>query len=164
MEPQQGTKTWQWVITVIVVIALIIVGIMVFGSKKTTPVTEETQTPSATTGTDSIVISDQFPGNVVYVSTVSASKPVWVAIHEDKDGQPGAVMGYAHYDAGTNPGGKITLSKSTVDGKTYYAVMHTDDGDSTFDATKDAPTEDAKGNVIMRVFHASSLAGSQIKG
>ncbi len=168
MEPQQsGIKTWQWVVTVIVIIALIVIGILVFGNKKSAPSTTgetATTTETATTGAiNSIIMSDQFPGNVVYLSSVQSNQPVWVAIHKDKAGQPGDIIGYAHFDAGVNPG-KITLSESTVDGMTYYAMMHSDNGDATFDATKDAPLTDSNGNIIMRVFKASAAANAEIKG
>ncbi len=167
MEPQQGIKTWQWVVTVIVIIALIVIGILVFGNKKSSPSTTDntatTTNTTATTGTNSIVISDQFPGNVIYISSVQAAQPVWIAIHKDNNGQPGAIIGTTHFDAGINPG-KVTLSESTIDGRTYYAMMHSDDGTGTFSSTADAPLMDANGNVIMRPFKASSAANAQIKG
>ncbi|MFA6458946.1 MAG: hypothetical protein WCV79_00930 [Candidatus Paceibacterota bacterium] len=165
MEPQSGIKTWQWVVTVIVIIALIVIGILVFGNKKAAPSTPDTTaTPTAAVGTtNSIVLSDQFPGNVVYLSSVQAAQPVWVAIHKDNNGQPGAIIGYAQFDKGISPG-KITLSESTIDGMTYYAMLHSDDGDTTFDATKDVPLTDASGNIIMRLFKASASANAQIKG
>lgn len=165
MEPQSGVRAWQWVVTVIVIIALIVIGIYVFGGKNTeAPVTSnESPATSPTASANRIIINDQFPGNVVYVSSVQASQPVWVAIHKDNNGQPGDVIGSAHADAGISPL-KIKLKQSTVDGAVYYAVMHTDDGDNTFDATKDVPLKDENGNVIMKIFHASASANAEIKG
>lgn len=165
MEPNTGIKTWQWVVTVIVIIALIVIGILVFGNKKTTPSTNGgNATTTATAGSqNSIVLSDQFPGNVVYVSSVQASQPVWVAIHKDNAGQPGDIIGSAHFDAGISPG-RVNLTTSTIDGMTYYAMLHADDGDATFDPSKDLPLKDSNGNIIMRVFKASSSANAQIKG
>lgn len=163
--PQSGVKVWQWVVTVIVIIALIVIGILVFGSKKSSTTLPEENTPNTTTttGTNSIIMSDQFPGNVVYISSVQSTSPVWVTIAEDNDGMPGNIIGKARFEAGINPG-KITLTKSTVDGQSYYAIMNSDDGDNTFDATKDVPLKDAKGNVIMKIFRATSTANIQIKG
>ena len=165
MQPEQsGIQTWQWVVTVVVIIALIIIGIFVFGNKKVeAPVAgEETTTPTTQTA-NSIVMSNQFPGNVVYISSVQPANAGWVAIHKDNAGQPGTVIGYASVAAGTSPV-KVTLSQPTIDGGVYYAVMYSDDGDGRFDVTKDQPLKDASGNVIMRLFHASSTANAEIKG
>jgi hypothetical protein len=166
MQPESsGIKTWQWVITVVVIVALIIIGIFVFGNKKTeTPAPgEETASTSAAQSANGIVMSDQFPGNVVYISSVQLNASEWVAIHGDNKGQPGDVIGYASVSSGTNPV-KVTLTKSTVEGGVYYAVLHSDDGDGKFDVAKDLPLKDSDGNVIMRIFHATATANIGIKG
>ncbi len=168
MEPQaSGVKTWQWVVTVIVIIALIVIGILVFGSSKTeAPAT----TDQTTVGTDTaslslnrIVMSDQYPGNVVYLSSVQVQNPSWVVIQSDKNGQPGEILGSAHFDKGINPG-NIKLTKPTVEGGTYYAVIYTDDGSGKFNAVTDVPLKDGNGNVIMKIFHASATADINLKG
>ncbi len=168
MEPQAtGVKTWQWVVTVIVIIALIVIGILVFGSSKTEAPATTDQTASTTDiGTlalNRIVMSDQYPGNVVYLSSVQVENPSWVVIQSDKNGQPGDIIGSAHFDKGINPG-KITLTKPTVEGGTYYAVIYTDDGAATFNAVTDLPLKDSNGNVIMKIFHASASADINLKG
>ncbi|MFA6554051.1 MAG: hypothetical protein WCS89_00935 [Candidatus Paceibacterota bacterium] len=168
MEPQSGIKTWQWVVTVIVIVLLIIIGIKVFSGKggAEAPVTTD-ETPITTDdqigAINRIIMSDQFPGNIVYISTVQVSSPSWVVIQADNAGTPGKVIGSARFAAGINPG-KITLTQSMVDGNTYYAVIYTDSGAKAFDATKDLPLKDAKGNVIMRVFKATSSADAGLKG
>jgi hypothetical protein len=168
MEPQSGIKTWQWVVTVIVIIVLIIIGIMVFGNKKTdeTGLTDQ-NTPVVDTTTPAevnrIVMSDQFPGNVVYLSSVTLANGGWVEIHADKNGQPGEYVGSAYFEKGINPG-KITLTKPTVEGGISYAMLHSDDGDKKFDATKDLPIKDSKGNIVMKLFRASAAVGAGVKG
>jgi len=168
MEPSSGIKTWQWVVTVIVIIVLIIIGILVFGGKgSSTPGTDQTGTASTTvdntTALNRITMTDQYPGNVVYLSSVQVAQPSWVVVQADNNGQPGAIIGSAHFAAGINPG-KITLSKPMTDGATYYAVIYTDDGASAFNAATDKPMTDTNGNVIMHVFHASSSVGAGLKG
>ena len=163
-----GTRTWQWVVTIIVIIVLIIIGILVFGGKKTAdvPVTTDDNTPTTTdtiASANRIVMSDQYPGNVVYLSSVQMGQPGWVEVHADANGQPGAIIGSTYFDKGINPG-KVTLTKPMVEGGTYYAMIHTDDGDKKFDPTKDLPLKDSSGNIIMKVFHASASVGSEIKG
>lgn len=166
MEPQGGIKTWQWVVTVIVILALIVIGVMVFGDKGTeTPVVTDDETPvvTDTTAVNRIVMSDQYPGNVVYLSSVQVANPSWVAIHTDSAGVPGKVIGSAKFEAGINPG-KITLTQPMVDGATYYAVIYNDVAESGFDVTKNTPLKDSKGQVIMKVFKASASVGVDFKG
>ncbi len=168
MQPSSGIKTWQWVVTIIVIIILIIIGVLVFGGKGSqAPVTGDESMATTTadqSAANRIVMSDQYPGNVVYLSSVQLTKPGWVVIHKDNKGQPGDIIGSAHFDAGINAGGKITLSGSTVEGGTYYAMIHSDDGDGIFNAAKDLPLKDARGNIIMHVFHASASVGAGLKG
>lgn len=159
MEPNQGIKTWQWVVTVIVIIILIVLGYYLFKGNDTEQVTE---TPSDTTevSTDAnevnrIVVSDQYPGNVVYISSVQLANGGWVNIHKNDAGKPGAIIGSQYFESGINPG-KITLTEKTVDGGMYYAAIHSDDGDKKFDAKKDLPMKDGRGNVIMKLFRATT--------
>ena len=168
MNPNQsGIKSWQWIVTVIVIIVLIIIGIMIFGNKKTdtsdmmTDATHDDASMSA--GLNRVSLLDQYPGNVVYVSTVQLSAPGWVVIHADNHGQPGDIIGSAYFDKGINPG-KITLTKPMLDGSTYYAMIHSDDGDKKFNASKDLPLKNSVGSIIMQIFHASSSVGNEIKG
>lgn len=167
MNPNEsGIKTWQWVVTAIVIIVLVVIGIMVFGNKSSqAPATDDTTTTSQTgqTGVNRIVMSDQYPGNVVYLSSVQLAQPGWVVVQADNNGQPGTVLGSTHFGAGINTG-KVTLSQPTVEGGTYYAVLYTDDGTGTFNPATDKPLTDANGNVIMQIFHASASVGAGLKG
>ena len=155
-----------WVITAVVVIVLIIVGIFVFGGKKSATTTEEPATSGDASSTPAaanrVVVSDQFPGNIVYLSSVQLANAGWVVIHKDNAGTPGAIIGSAWFEKGINPG-KITLTESTKEGATYYAMIHSDNGDKKFDAAKDLPLKDANGNVIMKMFKATATA-TEVKG
>ncbi len=169
MEPQSGIKTWQWVVTVIVIIVLIIIGIMVFGNKKTDVsdvglIDTASTTDTSISEANRIVMSDQFPGNVVYFSSITLANAGWVEIHKDNAGVPGVGIGTMYLEKGINPGGKITLTSPIVEGGIYYAMLHSDDGDKKFDATKDLPLKDSKGNIIMKLFRATSTADAGIKG
>ena len=166
MEPTSGVRTWQWVVTVIVIIVLIVIGVLVFGGKGSQAPATTTESPVTTetpTALNRVSMTDQYPGNVVYLNSVQLEKPGYVAIHKDNKGTPGDVIGYAHFDAGINPG-KITLSSPMVDGQMYYAMLHSDNGDSKFDPTTDAPLTDSNGSVIMKTFRATTAAGAGLKG
>jgi hypothetical protein len=166
---QSGIKTWQWVTTVIVIIVLIIIGIWVFGGKGAqAPVDNSVATDNSGANTvgaiNRIVMSDQYPGNVVYISSVQLANPGWVVIQADNAGQPGAILGEAYLGSGINPA-KVTLSSPMVDGGTYYAVLYDNAaGTQVFSASADKPLTDANGNIIMKVFHGSASVSSQTKG
>ena len=170
MNPNQssGIKTWQWVVTAIVIIIIIIAGFMIFGKSSSTTEQPADNTPSNTTDVslnagNKIIMNDQYPGNVVYISSVQLVNAGWVVIHADNAGQPGEIIGSAWANAGISPV-KVTLTKSMLDGKTYYAMLHSDDGDKKFNAAKDMPLKDSAGNIIMKIFHASSSVGGELKG
>ncbi len=168
MEPVQGgVKTWQWVVTVIVIIVLILLGYYMFTGKGTTTVDDTTNTTDsgliAGKDTNRVVVTDQFPGNIVYLSSVQLTNPGFVVVQKDNAGTPGDILGSQYFDKGINPG-KVTLKSSTTEGSLYYAVLYSDtDGNKMFDATKDMPLKDASGNVIMKTFRASSSV-TEIKG
>lgn len=167
MQPEtNGVKTWQWVVTVIVIIALILLGYYMFkgsDSVTTTDDTVETEESMETKDINRVVVTDQFPGNIVYLSSVQLSNPGFVVIKKDKAGTPGDVIGSQYFDKGINPG-KVTLKSSTVEGTSYYATLYADtDGNKIFDITKDMPLKDASGKEIMKAFRASSTV-TEVKG
>lgn len=167
-EQEGGVKTWQWAVTVIVIIVLIVLGYYMFkGNDAMTPNTDGTMNTDGTTMTDSkevnrVVITDQFPGNIVYVSTVQLANPGFVVIHKDNAGKPGDIIGSMYFDKGIS-NGKITLKTPTMEGGIYYAALHSDDGDKIFDVTKDLPIKDSVGQTIMKLFRASSTI-TEVKG
>lgn len=166
MDSSNGIKAWQWIVTVIVIIVLIIIGVLVFGSKNTDVTVDNpgtTTTPDTTVGINRIVMSDQYPGNIVYLSSVQFENGGWVVIHNDNAGKLGAIIGQSYFEKGINPG-RITLTQPTVEGGTYYAVLYKDDGDKKFDITKDLPLKDKAGSVIMKIFRAAASVGAEIKG
>jgi hypothetical protein len=169
MNPEQnGIKAWQWVTTVIVIIVLIIIGIWVFGNKGAqapidNSVTTDNTGATTTSALNRIVMSDQYPGNVVQLNSVQLANPGWVVIQANNAGQPGVILGETYFGSGINPG-KITLSQAMIDGGTYYATLYSDNGDQKFNVSTDKPLIDANGNIILKVFHASASVSSQIKG
>ncbi len=103
-------------------------------------------------GKNAIAVEDQVPGNQVTISTaVFDEGGGWVAIHEDRDGKPGNILGAQIFPAGETRSGFVNLLRPTVRG-VYYAMLHRDDGDREFNHAKDAPITDAAGSVIMMRF------------
>lgn len=105
-----------------------------------------------TGGESSVEASDQAAGKFVAVSVVIAEN-AWVAIHEDRGGQPGNVLGAQFFTAGENSG-NVDLLRETAKGNVYYAMLHHDDGDHKFDMAKDVVMKDASGMPIMARFMA----------
>ncbi len=162
MQPDNssGIKPWQWVVTIIVIVIIVILGYWLFSKNgsSSNQASQSESTPSATapasTEANSIVVTDQYPGNVVYISSVRLASPGFVVIQSDNGGTPGAVIGTQYFDAGINPG-KVTLSSPTVDGGLYYASLYLDSaGNQKFDITKDSLINDSHGSPITETFHA----------
>lgn len=162
MNENQGIKTWQWVVTVIVIIILIVLGYYLFkgNSTSTTDATPTVSPTSMDNEVNRVIVSDQFPGNVVFVSSVQLANGGWVVIHKDNAGRPGAVIGTAWSDAGINPV-KVTLTEKTLDGGVYYAMLHADNGDKKFDATKDVALKNDLGNEIIVKFNVTTNVTQQ---
>ncbi|NDE68428.1 hypothetical protein EB052_02370 [bacterium] len=166
MQPESN-NTGKWVVGIIVVIVLIILGFYTMSGSKSSTTDDQAAAPADTSATASalnrIVVTDQFPGNIVYVSSVQLVNPGFVVIHKDASGTPGAIIGSQWFDKGINPG-KVNLSSSTVENGVYYAMLHADtDGNGKFDAAIDKPLTDASGNPIMRMFRATASA-TEVKG
>ena len=166
MNPESnGVKTWQWVVTVLIIIVLIVLGYFMFrGDDNAQNIdVDTTASPTSTLDSNRITVTDQFPGNIVYVSSAQLANPGFVVVQKDNGGTPGASIGSQYFDKGTNPG-RVTLTENTMENGLYYAVLYTDtNGDKIFNATTDMPVKDASGNVIMRTFRATSSV-TEIKG
>ena len=164
MQPDNnsGIKPWQWIVTIIVIIIIVILGYWLFSQNGSSTSNQNatsnenvsSTTMPASTEANSLVVTDQYPGNVVYVSSVRLSAPGFVVIQKDNGGTPGAVIGTQYFPAGINPG-KVTLTSPTIDGGLYYASLYSDSvGNQTFDATKDSVINDSHGTPIIETFHA----------
>lgn len=106
------------------------------------------------TGKNTLDVSDQLAGSLVNLSSVALNEQGWVAIHEDADGEPGWILGATLVFAGERNNVAVELLRPTLAGKTYYAMLHHDDGDKMFDIKKDLPIKDSTGSVLMMKFVA----------
>ncbi|TSC78972.1 MAG: hypothetical protein G01um101433_32 [Parcubacteria group bacterium Gr01-1014_33] len=111
-------------------------------------------------GKNSVSVSDQVQGHTVKVESVSLEKTAWVVIHEDREGKPGNILGAHRFPAGSGSG-EVELLRDTAEGKVYYAMIHTDDGDGTFDYKKDVPLAGSSGAPLMVKFTATASAHIQ---
>ncbi|MBI5655104.1 hypothetical protein HZC53_05650 [Candidatus Uhrbacteria bacterium] len=100
-----------------------------------------------------IEVKDQPAGIEVKLDYVLLQKQGFVVIHEDKDGMPGAIIGSSELlNAGEMR--ETFVKVKTQTGKTYWAMLHADNGDKKFDAKTDAPVKDSKDAIVMAKFKA----------
>lgn len=122
-----------------------------------TPITPSTPStnpePVAVGGSNAIEAKDQPAGNMVEVNMITLSVTGWVAIHEDRDGGLGNILGAGRFEPGIYLG-EIALLRDTVAGGTYYAVLYQDNGDKVFDKATDAPIKNADEKIIQSMFKA----------
>lgn len=163
MEPNRtGISVTQWVIMAIVVVALVVFGVYMLTRGDKMPA----GTPSAVTTTqipqykNMVNITDQFPGNIVYITTVELAQDGFVVVYDGDPAQGGKVIGTTYLKAGVRPG-QVNLTTRTVDGRSYYVALYVDsNGNGVFDAT-DAPALGSTGAPVVQTFKATLLVGDK---
>jgi hypothetical protein len=107
-------------------------------------------------GDNGVLVNNQVPGSSVLINQVLLKGPGWVAIHDDVNGQPGRILGARLFDAGS-ANGIVQLLRNTVNGKSYFAVIHTDDGNyKNFTPKTDKVLTGSNGEIIMTKFEATT--------
>ena len=112
-----------------------------------------------TSTANSISVSNQKAGAEVTIDQVVLQNTGWVVIHEDSNGMPGKILGAQLFDPGTGSG-TVELLRGTLPGGTYYAMLHSDNGDRAFDPKKDLPLTDQGGAPIMQTFQTLPSDGT----
>ncbi|MFA5838471.1 MAG: hypothetical protein WC849_00835 [Candidatus Paceibacterota bacterium] len=91
---------------------------------------------------DSISVKNQPFGNIVVISELELKETVWVTIYESlEDGELGNILGAGVFDKGSYKNASIELLRGTEGESKYYVKLLKDDGDRTFDHTKDLPVK-----------------------
>jgi hypothetical protein len=86
-----------------------------------------------------LMIEDQPAGLEVFVKKIDLPKSGWLAIREDNGkGEPGNILGAQLFDPGMTSG-KVELLRNTEEGKIYYAMILSDNGDRAFIPKMDLP-------------------------
>lgn len=109
----------------------------------------------AMTSSDAILtIENQPAGKSVAIKNMNLAATAWVAIHDDRDGKPGDILGAKRYFA-TETSGTVPLLRATVAGKRYFAMVHKDNGNLAFEfKAGDAPLMNSAGEPVMAAFVA----------
>lgn len=106
------------------------------------------------TGETAVTVADQPAGAVVVVTNVMLPQGGWVVVHEEQNGAPSWVLGARRFPAGVTAMGEVELLRGTTAGGTYYAMLHADNGNGTFDLSDDKPLLGEDGKFIMGMFEA----------
>lgn len=134
-------------------------------NKNGTPVSEgsenDNEITELTSSEDSILVTDQSEGVRVSLSSVVLKEGGWAVIHEDDNGAPGRILGAQLLAAGKWTDSTVELLRGTLAGQTYYAMLHSDNGDRAFDPKKDLPITDDEGNPVVMEFKANASAAQE---
>lgn len=146
------------IIGLIVIILVIIVFSIVRNKLPQLPKPGSTPTPTVVAENQPAVsVSKHTPARTAVVDSVILSKPGFAVVHEDNNGQPGAVLGSSDLlTAGRHDNVIVPLSRKTNDGEILLVVVHDDNGDGKFDASSDQPTSN-NGQVVMKNFSVANV-------
>jgi uncharacterized protein YxeA len=148
------------IIGIVVVLALILGGYFFMKGPSTNP-------NNVVVGdNNSLAIGDQEIAMLsVFVDSASTKVPAFVVIHEDLNGSAGSIIANSQLLA---PGSyeKISFVAKLTEGKTYWAMLHADNGNGSFNATNDTDTlksNDGK-EVLVKFMAKNSATYSGDKG
>lgn len=123
--------------------------------------TTPTPTPIVAEDKTMVAVGIHTPAKTVVVDKVTLKKSGFVVIHEDTKGQAGGILGASGLlQEGTHENIVIELTRKTVEGESFIAMIHTDNGDGKFDPTVDEPAKDESGVVSQATFQVSQDSGS----
>jgi hypothetical protein len=83
-------------------------------------------------------VEDQSAGDVVNITHLNILDSNWIAVYDEREGQPGYIMGARRVHAGDSET-QIELLRPTIKGEHYYVSILSDDGGDTFDRQTDLP-------------------------
>lgn len=153
-DTQKNSAVWYTVGAIVIIIAAYF---LFFKSPTETIAPSDNAVATSTNVTASstqasLIINDQFGTSTVTVDKVVTSSQSWVVIHEDRGGKPGNILGASWVPAGETLNLTVELLRGAVEGQTYYAMVHSEDGVAGFDFKTDLPITDAAGNPVMKTY------------
>lgn len=126
------------------------------------PVVEEATDSTSTSmraEENMVVVMEQRPGNSIR-GMVHLAAPGYLVIHEDDNGEPGAIIGSsALLPAGDSDGIIVPLARATRNGDILHAMLHFEKGENAkFTAAEDTPVPSTLGGPISGWFHIADDA------
>lgn len=108
---------------------------------------EENNNNLITSPSSKIIVSNQIPGEVVMVTEVTMSEAGWIAVHDNNDNVPGNILGAYYLPEGTHKNQMIPLLRAVAEDKSYFVIIHKDDGDRVFNHKIDLPALNSLGKI-----------------
>ena len=161
--PKQSRAVLWWVVFLLVFIIVLAVWLIWRDREPTTidnlaAVGQVGQGSSQSDFEPQLLVNDQVPGDVVYITNVLVDGGAWVAIHRNRTGRPGAVLGAGYFDDRVSTGA-VDLSEPTAGGATYYAVLYHDTGnDQRFNNATEAPWLNQAGQAVIVPFQITGAS------
>jgi len=116
-----------------------------------TQATSSNSTRTATT-TTSITVNDQPAGETVLVDSATIDRVGWAAVYENRDGEPGNILGARLIPQAGEWSGTIPLLRNTEADRNYFVKLLGDDGDRSFNHEEDLPLAGEGGSDVMTEF------------
>ncbi|MBI5134076.1 MAG: hypothetical protein HZA81_01700 [Candidatus Taylorbacteria bacterium] len=137
--------------TIVAIGGLIVVVVVIFVAMGKNDASNEVSTTAGfRVGANAINVNTQAAGGKINVSFAVLEKGGFVAIHEAVAGEPGRIVAAsALLKAGESSDISIQLAERSEVGERYIAMLHTDDGNGTFDETADTPVIENGGPIMI---------------
>lgn len=164
-----------WIFFFVLVMILVIASLLQPGTKsKEIPAPSQTATDAILplsreqnaeemleNGDHAIYLVDQSSGeSAVLVGYAVFAKPGFITIRDDENGMPGNVIGVSDVLSGRVENEQVEITNNLQADRVYYAELVSDDGDGTFDETKDLPVNDKEKSVVLMSFLAKPFGVS----
>lgn len=123
-----------------------------------------TSTPSSSplwAEPNGVAVANQRPGRAVIISALILQNDGWVVVHASDSGLAGRIIGETFLKAGEYSQVKVNLREDTQDGRSYFAMLHLDDGDATFDSTEDTPVKSTQLDAVVAARFQADASASE---
>lgn len=111
--------------------------------------------PAVYNGREHVEVIDQNVMGKVTLLSAALKESGYVVIHKEEKGKPGKIIGISPIlGTGLYSNKALPLTEDVMPGDILYAMLHSDNGDDTFNPAEDSPVTDDEGIVIMRSFMA----------
>ena len=155
MDEQKNNKIRLYLTVVLCFAAGLGLAWLLFATSGSSEEAKVMEVASSTLSGNSVLTEDQVFGTEANIKSVKfETRAGWVAVHEDREGKPGNVLGASWLPVGEHQNVKVELLRPMEAGKTYYAMLHDDDGDKKFNYKNDLSLPSSTGEPIMAAFRA----------
>lgn len=148
-------------ILVVLVIIFAVVRVVKLPKISMSPKVVVTPAPTTIASKEELIVTAHTPANTAVVDKVTLQTSGFVVIHEEKDGQPGEIIGASTLlTPGTHENVIVQLKRKTLAREKLVAMVHKDNGDGIFDGATDAEDKDESGKNLQAAFQVQTASES----